>query len=56
MSAIGLLGVVLVVLKALGLIGMSWWWATLPFWGGFALWLAFIVFALVMAAITGQTR
>lgn len=28
----GLLGVVFVVAKLLGLIGWSWWWVTAPFW------------------------
>ena len=41
----GLLGVVFVTLKLLGYINWSWWWVTLPFWGGFAL--ALVVLALV---------
>lgn len=36
-STVGLLGVVFVVLKLLKMINWSWWWVTLPFWGGIAL-------------------
>jgi len=34
---LGLLGIVFVTLKLTGVIAWSWWWVTLPFWGGFAL-------------------
>ena len=34
---IGMLGVAFVVLKLVGVIDWSWWWVTLPFWGGIAL-------------------
>jgi len=33
----GLLGVVFVVLKLTNYIDWSWWYVTLPFWGGIAL-------------------
>lgn len=56
MSAIGLLGVVLITLKLCGVIATSWLWVTLPFWGGFAAWGLFVAFALLMAVLTGQTR
>ncbi len=36
-GAIGLLGIVFVTLKLLGKITWSWWWVTLPFWGGLAI-------------------
>lgn len=39
-SWLGLLGVVFVTLKLIGIINWSWWWVTLPFWGGLALMLA----------------
>ncbi len=45
-GVLGLLGVAFVVLKLLGAINWSWWWVTLPFWGGTAL-------ALVAVAIIG---
>lgn len=42
----GLLGVVFVVLKLLGKITWSWWWVTLPFWGGLAVCIAVLIVAL----------
>jgi len=36
-GTLGLLGVCFVILKLTGYISWSWWWVTLPFWGGFAL-------------------
>jgi hypothetical protein len=36
-GVLGLLGVAFVVLKLTGFINWSWWWVTLPFWGGLAL-------------------
>ena len=46
---LGLLGVIFVVLKIIGVapIGAwSWWWVTAPFWGGFILWLVLFIVAL----------
>ena len=34
MTILGLLGVVFITLKLLGIITWSWWLVTLPFWGG----------------------
>lgn len=36
-SLIGLLGVAFVILKLCKVINWSWWWVTLPFWGGLVL-------------------
>jgi len=36
-GVLGLLGIVFVVLKLTGYISWSWWWVTVPFWGGFAI-------------------
>lgn len=36
-GVVGLLGVVFVTLKLCGVIGWSWWFVTLPFWGGVAI-------------------
>lgn len=51
---LGLLGVVFVTLKLLGITAVaswSWWWVTAPFWGGLALALSILfVIALVMGA------
>ena len=46
-----LLGIVFVTLKLLGKITWSWWWVTLPFWGGFALFGIIISVIMLMAAI-----
>jgi hypothetical protein len=35
-GVLGLLGVVFVALKLTGYIDWSWWYVTMPFWGGFA--------------------
>ena len=40
---LGLLGVAFVVLKLTKVIDWSWWWITLPFWGGFALVLIILI-------------
>lgn len=52
---LGLLGVLFVGLKLAGIITWSWWYVTLPFWGGAALVLGIllIVFigALIVAAV-----
>lgn len=37
---LGLLGTAFVILKLCGVIGWSWWWVTVPFWGPLALVLA----------------
>lgn len=41
-GVMGLLGVVFVTLKLLGVITWSWWMVTLPFWGGLALIVAMV--------------
>ncbi len=54
-GVLGLLGVVFVVLKLTGTIAWSWWYVTMPFWGGLALLAALGVIAgivlLVMKAL-----
>lgn len=50
-SAAGLLGVVFVTLKLLGIINWSWWWVTAPFWGGLAILLAVLVVAAIVVLI-----
>ena len=52
----GLLGVAFVVLKLTGFIDWSWWWVTLPFWGGIALLAGLGVVALLVAAISAAWR
>lgn len=48
-SVIPLLGVLFVGLKLMGYIAWSWWWVTLPFWGGAAL--AIVAFLLTMLGV-----
>ena len=42
----GLLTIVFIVLKLIGVIDWSWWWVTAPAWGSFAL-------VLVVAVVLG---
>lgn len=48
-GVLGLLGVAFVVLKLTGLIDWSWWWVTLPFWGGLALFAVILLVIVVIA-------
>lgn len=48
---LGLLGVLFVGLKLTGVINWSWWWVTLPFWGGAALVLSFLAVVFIAALI-----
>jgi membrane-bound ClpP family serine protease len=50
-GVLGLLGVAFVVLKLTGVIDWSWWWVTLPFWGGLALVLGVLTIVGIIAAI-----
>lgn len=50
-GVLGLLGVLFVGLKLTGFITWSWWWVTLPFWGGLALVFAFFLVALLIIAL-----
>ena len=47
-SAIGLLGVVFVILKLCHVIEWSWWWVTAPFWGGLAIYIVILAIALIV--------
>jgi uncharacterized membrane protein YdbT with pleckstrin-like domain len=53
-GVVGLLGVVFVTLKLLGVIDWSWWWVTLPFWGGIVLWL--VIAGVVLGFVFYQAR
>ena len=46
-GVLGLLGVLFVALKLTGFIDWSWWWVTLPFWGGIVL--VLLIVALILA-------
>lgn len=45
----GLLGVLFVGLKLTNIITWSWWWVTIPFWGGFALIALVLIIAIIFA-------
>lgn len=50
-GALTVLGIVFVVLKLTGTIDWSWWWVTLPFWGGIALVIVILLFVGGIAGI-----
>jgi len=50
-GTLGLLGVLFVGLKLAGFINWSWWYVTMPFWGGFALFIAIIITVFIGAII-----
>ena len=44
----GLLGIVFICLKLIGIIDWSWWWVTMPLWFGVAIFVAIFFFYLVV--------
>ena len=50
-SVLGLLGVLFVALKLIGIINWSWWWVTLPFWGVLGLIAAGIAFTFLAVGV-----
>ena len=52
-GVLSVLGIVFVVLKLVGVINWSWWYVTMPFWGGFAL---LACFGIAWAAIYGMIK
>lgn len=46
-STLGLLGIMFVGLKLAEIINWSWWWVTLPFWGGIGIVLSVAVIAAI---------
>jgi len=44
----GLLGIVFICLKLIGIIDWSWWWVTMPLWFGVAFFAAIFFFYLVV--------
>lgn len=51
-SAVGLLGVVFVTLRLVGVIDWSWWWVTAPFWAPSAV----VMSVAACAALLSATR
>ncbi len=46
-----LLGVVFVTLKLLGVITWSWWYVTMPFWGGLAVNVTLVCLFLLLLSV-----
>ena len=55
-SLLGLLGVAFIILKLCKVIDWSWWYVTLPLWGGLALVLGIFIFVIVGAMIYQYIR
>ena len=55
-GVLGLLGVAFVVLKLTGYIDWSWWWVTLPFWGGIAMVLVFFAVMGIVAIAAARGK
>ena len=53
-GVVGLLGVLFVGLKLGGVIDWSWWYVTLPFWGGLALVLGIFAIVAVIAGLVAM--
>lgn len=51
---IGLLGVLFVALKLLGVIDWSWLWVTAPFWGGLAIVALLLAVFFVLKFVRGR--
>ena len=50
-GVLGLLGCIFVTLKLTGHIDWSWWYVTMPFWGGIALALGIVAVFIPVAMI-----
>lgn len=44
----GLLAIAFIVLKLTHVIDWSWWWVTVPLWGGFAIWLIVVILLIII--------
>lgn len=49
MSLAGVMFVVFLVLKLIGVITWSWWLVTAPIWGSFLLWLLWTIIAIIIS-------
>lgn len=47
----GVLFIVFLVLKLMGVISWSWWWVTAPLWAGLALGIAIALLGLFLAML-----
>jgi len=55
-STLSLLGVAFVGLKLCNVIDWSWWWITLPFWGGLGLVILLLILVGLIALLTPDGR
>ena len=57
-SALGLLGVAFVVLKLTNVIDWSWWYVTMPFWGGLVLGILilFVWYVIELIKMTSKNK
>lgn len=53
-SSFTLLGLLFVGLKLGHVIDWSWWWVTVPFWGGYVLIALFLVLVMIVAALVSR--
>lgn len=51
MSLAGVLLVVFIILKLVGVIAWSWLWVLSPLWIGIAIWAVCMIFVLIIGAI-----
>lgn len=51
MSLAGVLLIIFIVLKLVGVIAWSWLWVLSPLWIGIAIWVVFIILTLIIGAI-----
>ena len=51
LTVLSLLGVMFVGLKLAGVITWSWWWVTLPFWGGIALVCSTPILVIILGSV-----
>ena len=53
---VGLLGVAFIVLKLTDFIDWSWWYVTLPFWGGAAVIMPILVIMLIFKSLNSNDK
>ena len=54
MSISSVVGIIFIILKLVGVIEWSWWWVTLPLWGGIVLLGVLLVVLLILTALLGD--
>lgn len=51
---VGVLTIVFVVLKLVGVIAWSWWWVLSPLWISFGLWVVVALIVFIVAVIVNK--